>query len=219
MNTLKVLNFGRKHPIKRRSNIAFMHYRSVAFIIATIIMPLLLVGAACGKKPAPVSNPISNPPGALSLVSESDRINKQVRLVTSKGTIIFTLNGSEAPIAVSNFITLTNKKFYDGLTFHRFAPNFVIQGGDPEGTGMGGPGYKFIDEPVTQEYVAGTVAMANAGPNTNGSQFFIVLEDQPNLPKSYTIFGQVTSGLEIVRQLRQGDTMTTVAIEAAAAPE
>ncbi len=147
------------------------------------------------------------------MLNQNELTNKQIRLATTKGTIIFELFGKEAPIAVSNFITLTNKGFYNSLTFHRYEPGFVIQGGDPQGTGIGGPGYTFKDEPVSRDYLKGTVAMANAGPNTNGSQFFIVLEDTPRLPKFYTIFGQVTAGLEIVAQLRQGDVMNQVAVE------
>ena len=144
-----------------------------------------------------------------------DRIfNKQVRMQTSKGEIVFELFGQEAPKTVSNFVALAEKGFYDGLTFHRVVPGFVIQGGDPEGTGMGGPGYKFEDEPVTRDYEAGIVAMANAGPNTNGSQFFIVLEDQPTLPKAYTIFGKVTKGMDVVRKIAKDDTMDAVRVEA-----
>lgn len=141
--------------------------------------------------------------------------NKQVRMATSKGEIVFTLDAAQAPLAVSNFVYLANQGYYNGLTWHRVVPGFVVQGGDPLGTGTGGPGYKFPDETVTGEYTAGTVAMANSGPNTNGSQFFIVLEDQPTLPKSYTIFGRVTSGLDVVRKITQTDTMDTVTVEPA----
>ncbi len=95
-------------------------------------------------------------------------------------------------------MTLANKGFYSNVIFHRVVPGFVIQGGDPTGTGTGGPGYKFDDEPVTMGYARGTVAMANAGPNTNGSQFFICLADLPQLPPNYTIFGQVVAGLNVV---------------------
>lgn len=139
--------------------------------------------------------------------------NKQVRLMTSKGEIVFALDAAQAPLAVSNFVYLASQGYYNGLRWHRVVPGFVIQGGDPLGNGTGGPGYKFADEAVTSEYTAGTVAMANSGPNTNGSQFFIVLEDQPGLPKLYTIFGQVTSGMDVVRAITPADTMTTVIVE------
>jgi cyclophilin family peptidyl-prolyl cis-trans isomerase len=132
---------------------------------------------------------------------------------TNKGDIHLQLNPSEAPLTVNNFITLARDGFYDNVTFHRVVPGFVIQGGDPTGTGSGGPGYKFKDEPVKRKYRAGTLAMANAGPNTNGSQFFICLEDQPSLPPNYTIFGDVTSGMDVVRSIRQGDVISTITIE------
>ncbi len=149
-------------------------------------------------------------PGVLAA---SEIHGKVARLQTDKGEITFELLDGEAPKTVSNFVALANSKYFDGLTFHRVVPGFVIQGGDPLGNGTGGPGYKFEDEPVKLDYKAGIVAMANSGPNTNGSQFFIVLEDQPTLPKLYTIFGRVTKGLDVVRTIRVGDHMTTVRIE------
>jgi cyclophilin family peptidyl-prolyl cis-trans isomerase len=132
---------------------------------------------------------------------------------TNKGDIHLQLNPSEAPMTVNNFVTLARDGYYDGVTFHRVVPGFVIQGGDPTGTGAGGPGYKFQDEPVKRRYRAGTLAMANAGPNTNGSQFFICLEDQPSLPPNYTIFGDTISGMDVVRSIRVGDVIQSVTIE------
>lgn len=138
--------------------------------------------------------------------------NKQVRILTSKGEIVFDLFASEAPNTVSNFVYLATCGFYDGLTFHRRVEEFVIQGGCPTGNGTGGPGYKFADEPVRRPYNRGIVAMANSGPNTNGSQFFIMLADC-ELPPLYTIFGVVTSGLEVVDAIRVGDVMNKVVVE------
>jgi len=132
---------------------------------------------------------------------------------TNKGDIHVELSPSEAPMTVNNFVVLARDGFYDGIRFHRVVPHFVIQAGDPTGTGAGGPGYQFRDEPVRRAYKAGTMAMANAGPNTNGSQFFICIEDQPNLPPNYTIFGQTTSGMDVVRNIRQGDVIETITIE------
>ena len=126
---------------------------------------------------------------------------------TSSGTIVFDLFSSETPKTVNNFVFLAREGFYDGVIFHRIIMGFMIQGGDPTGTGMGGPGYSFEDEPVSRDYVAGTLAMANAGPNTNGSQFF-VMHAQGNLPKNYTIFGQVVSGMEIVDAIANLDVTT-----------
>ncbi|MEY4388490.1 MAG: hypothetical protein RLZZ432_209 [Chloroflexota bacterium] len=128
------------------------------------------------------------------------------RIDTSVGVIEFELLEELAPKAASNFATLAKSGFYDGVIFHRVIPGFVIQGGDPEGTGRGGPGYQFEDEPVTLPYRRGTVAMANAGPNTNGSQFFICLQDLPQLPPKYTIFGQVTAGLSVVDAIAAAPT-------------
>ena len=116
---------------------------------------------------------------------------------TNKGTIEVELFASEAPNTVNNFVFLAREGFYDGVPFHRVIRGFMVQTGDPTGTGSGGPGYRFADEPVKRPYNRGTVAMANAGPNTNGSQFFIMHQSKP-LPPSYTVFGQVTQGLDVL---------------------
>jgi cyclophilin family peptidyl-prolyl cis-trans isomerase len=126
-----------------------------------------------------------------------------IKIETNKGTIVIETYDADAPKTVENFITLANKDFYNGTIFHRVINGFMIQGGDPTGTGRGGPGYSFPDElnPSTESYKIGykrgVVAMANAGPNTNGSQFFIMHKDNP-LPNNYTIFGRVVSGMEVV---------------------
>ena len=122
---------------------------------------------------------------------------------TTLGSIEFELLDDAAPKTVENFVTLANKGFYSNVIFHRVVPGFVIQGGDPTGTGTGGPGYKFEDEPVTMGYARGTVAMANAGPNTNGSQFFIISGPSGvGLPPQYSLFGQVVKGLEVVEAMQ-----------------
>lgn len=126
-------------------------------------------------------------------------------LNTEKGPIVVALHAKETPVTVNNFVFLAREKFYDGTIFHRTIPGFMIQGGDPTGTGMGSPGYRFDDEPVTGEYTRGVVAMANAGPNTNGSQFFIMHADYA-LPKNYVIFGEVTSGMEAVDAIATAPT-------------
>lgn len=123
-------------------------------------------------------------------------------LETSFGTISVELYPEDAPKTVNNFVSLAREGFYNDTIFHRVVKGFVIQGGDPTGTGTGGPGFKFEDERIVKDYEAGTLAMANAGPNTNGSQFFIVLEDLAGrLPKNYTIFGKVTSGMDVVKEI------------------
>lgn len=118
-------------------------------------------------------------------------------LKTNQGDIVITLNPQNTPVTINNFVYLAKNNFYNNTIFHRTLDGFMIQGGDPTGTGTGGPGYKFNDESFTGEYARGTVAMANSGPNTNGSQFFI-MHQSSNLPKNYVIFGQVTQGIEIV---------------------
>jgi cyclophilin family peptidyl-prolyl cis-trans isomerase len=137
----------------------------------------------------------------------------EVTFTTDKGDIVATLDASLAPITVNNFVVQARKGFYDGLTFHRVVPGFVIQGGDPEGSGRGGPGYKFADEPVKAPYVLGALAMANAGPDTNGSQFFICIDDcQDKLQPLYNLFGNVTSGIEVAQAIQVGDRMSKVTV-------
>jgi len=116
---------------------------------------------------------------------------------TTAGTLTAELYPGDAPKTVNNFVFLAREGFYAGVIFHRVIDGFMIQGGDPTGTGSGGPGYKFADEPVQRKYSRGTLAMANAGPNTNGSQFFVMHADY-GLPPSYTIFGKLTAGEDIV---------------------
>ena len=118
-------------------------------------------------------------------------------LETSAGAMTAELLPGEAPLTVNNFVFLAREGFYDGVIFHRVIPGFMIQGGDPTGTGSGGPGYRFRDEPVRLGYKRGTLAMANAGPNTNGSQFFIMHADYA-LPPSYTVFGRLTAGHDVI---------------------
>ena len=206
-----------------------------------LLAALLLVGAGCASQapsatpePAPTgdvgkltvpTSPQAAPPSSPKtetmdkqwafpgVLPENQIKDRQIRMQTDKGEIVFELFEEEAPKTVSNFVYLTKGGYYDGLTFHRYEPGFVIQGGDPTGNGTGGPGYRFEDEPVTRAYEKGIVAMANAGPNTNGSQFFIMLADTP-LPPLYTVFGKVTKGQDVVDALRAGDRMTSVIVEA-----
>ena len=116
---------------------------------------------------------------------------------TTAGTLTAQLFASEAPRTVNNFVFLANEGFYADVIFHRVISGFMIQGGDPTGTGTGGPGYRFDDEPVSRQYLRGTLAMANAGPNTNGSQFFVMHADYP-LPPNYTIFGKLSAGEDVI---------------------
>ncbi len=136
------------------------------------------------------------------------------KIETTRGTIVIALFPEYAPKTVNNFVFLAEQGFYDGVTFHRVISDFMIQGGDPTGTGRGGPGYKFEDEfrgnPLKHE--TGSLSMANAGPNTNGSQFFITHSPQPHLDGKHTVFGKVTEGQDVVNKIRQGDKILTIQI-------
>jgi cyclophilin family peptidyl-prolyl cis-trans isomerase len=131
-----------------------------------------------------------------------------VTMETTKGTMTFVLDPKRAPKTVNSFVTLARYHYFDGIIFHRIIKDFVIQGGDPQGSGLGGPGYQFADElPDQGEYKVGTLAMANAGPNTNGSQFFIITGAQgAALPPSYSLFGQMTSGDDVMKTLNETKT-------------
>ena len=133
---------------------------------------------------------------------------------TNRGTIVADLDPQLAANTVNNFVGLARQGYYDGLTFHRVVPDFVIQGGCPQGSGTGGPGYKFADEPVKGQYTLGAVAMANSGPDTNGSQFFITIDDcTRKLTKDYNLFGYVTSGMDVAQNIAVGDVMRSVKVE------
>jgi peptidyl-prolyl cis-trans isomerase B (cyclophilin B) len=135
-------------------------------------------------------------------------------IATARGDIVIDLAPQYAPKTVNNFVFLAKNGFYDGITFHRVISNFMIQGGDPTGTGRGGPGYKFEDETRGNplKHVTGVLSMANAGPATNGSQFFITHSPQPHLDGKHTVFGTVTSGQDVVNAIRQGDKIDKVTI-------
>jgi cyclophilin family peptidyl-prolyl cis-trans isomerase len=151
--------------------------------------------------------------GAPPAMSINTAHNYLATINTNKGTITLCLEPQLAPKTVNNFVFLARNQFYNGLKFHRVVANFVIQGGDPKGDGTGGPGYKFADEPVKGAYTPGAVAMANSGANTNGSQFFICTADDTSLPKSYNLFGYVSSGMDVVLKIAQGDVMTSVTVQ------
>lgn len=143
-------------------------------------------------------------------------VNKiyRINMVTNKGGIELELYPKFAPKTVNNFVFLANEGFYDGLIFHRVIANFMVQGGDPTGTGRGGPGYKFEDEFIGNilKHETGVISMANAGPNTNGSQFFITHGPQPHLNNRHTVFGKVLSDMEVVNAIRQGDKIEKVTV-------
>jgi len=132
---------------------------------------------------------------------------------TEKGSIMLELFASDVPVTVNNFVFLAREGFYDGTTFHRVIPDFMAQGGDPTGTGTGGPGYKFADEFTKHTHVAGALSMANSGPNTNGSQFFITYSPQPHLDRKHSVFGQLVLGANVLKAIKNGDTIVRITIE------
>ena len=173
--------------------------RKIVSILVILIMQLLVV-AGCSSSPSAPSTPVAPDNTAKQTISKKNSVAK---FETSKGDFKIELFEDKAPITTKNFIDLVNKKFYDGLIFHRIIDGFMIQGGDPSGNGTGGPGYKIADEfhPDLKHDAPGILSMANAGPNTGGSQFFITLAPTPHLDKKHAVFGKVIAGLDVVKTI------------------
>jgi len=184
---------------------------------ATAVAPVPFADCSKATFGAPLQ-PVSPPPSVHAYAAAPAlTINTahlfQATITTARGTIVLCLQPSLAPATVNVVVTLARNHFYDGLTFHRVVPGFVIQGGDPKGDGTGGPGFSFPDEPVRQQYVDGAVAMANSGPNTNGSQFYICVGTQcATLPPKYNLFGKVESGLDVAKQIVKGDVIQSMVV-------
>jgi peptidyl-prolyl cis-trans isomerase B (cyclophilin B) len=174
---------------------------------AIVTMACLAAGSALRAQDAAAAAPAT--PAAPAVISDI-----RVILKTSKGDIAGTLFASKVPMTAANFLNLAKKGFYDGLSFHRVIPNFMIQGGDPEGRGTGGPGYRFADEfnPSLRHSKPGIFSMANAGPGTNGSQFFITHVETPWLDGKHSVFGEVTSGQDVVNRIAKGDKIEKIEI-------
>ena len=168
-------------------------------------LAITVLTVAASFQPAPAAEPTEKSEPMTDI---------RIKMKTNKGDIELTLFPSKAPVTVANFLNLAKQKYYDGLKFHRVIPDFMIQGGDPTGTGMGGPGYKFEDEftPELKFDKPGALAMANAGPGTNGSQFFITHKETPWLSNKHTIFGQVTKGQDVVNAIAQGDKIQSIEV-------
>ena len=179
--------------------------KRTALAVAITCIAVMLTLSACSK---PASTATTTNSGVTTMKQYPappkmtiDAKKKYTATIhTTKGDIVLDLFASEAPKTVNNFVFLARDGFYNGVRFHRIIKGFMIQSGDPKGDGTGGPGYRFDDEAVTRNYVAGTIAMANSGPNTNGSQFFIMHQDYA-LRKDYTIFGIVTQGMDVVDKI------------------
>jgi cyclophilin family peptidyl-prolyl cis-trans isomerase len=191
-------------------------------ILLSSLMTVALLGAGCSQAPSndqyvpPAPAPEAAAPAPAPEVTKTatttmtnlafpgvlaeSETNKKVMIKTNLGNIEIQVDPKEGPNAASNFVYLVKAGFYNGTIFHRVIPGFMIQGGDPTGSGMGGPGYKFANDPVNVKYNKGIVAMANAGRNTNGSQFFIMVDDTPLSP-DYSVFGHVISGQDIADKI------------------
>jgi cyclophilin family peptidyl-prolyl cis-trans isomerase len=198
--------------------IEFIAMDKQKIIITFIVLVFILGGFFLLKSPSPKETPVlseTTKKSTENTTTEKSMPTPKMEIDTSKkysatlsttdGVIKIELFANQTPITVNNFVALSKKGFYKNVIFHRVIKDFMIQTGDPTGTGSGGPGYQFADEKFDGEYVKGTVAMANAGPNTNGSQFFIMHGEQA-LPKNYVIFGKVIEGMETVDKIATAET-------------
>lgn len=179
-----------------------------------LVLVILLVTACATAPPEPAPTPklmsYSAPPPMT--IDTSKQYMATVK--TSKGDLQLELFASDVPVTVNNFVFLAAEGFYNGTTFHRVIPGFMAQGGDPTGSGRGGPGYSFADEFTKRTHVTGALSMANAGPNTNGSQFFITYAPQHHLDGKHSVFGQLIDGMDVLEAIKPGDTILQITIEA-----
>lgn len=185
-------------------------FAAIFLALGLLSAPAAVVAQPYGGKKMPEAKQWDNPPEMRIDVSKI----YVAEIETNKGVITIEMYPEHAPKTVNNFVFLAREGFYDDVVFHRVIPDFVIQGGDPSGTGRGGPGYRFKDETAGNPLVhsAGVISMANSGPDTNGSQFFITHSPQPHLNGRHTVFGKVIDGMDVVNAIRQGDRMEKVAV-------
>jgi peptidyl-prolyl cis-trans isomerase B (cyclophilin B) len=178
--------------------------RIASIVLISAILPL----AACAGE-APKSKTYSSPPEM-----QIDPSKQYTAIIeTEKGNLVLELFASDVPVTVNNFVFLAREGFYDNTTFHRVIADFMAQGGDPTGTGSGGPGYTFEDEFTSHTHVTGALSMANAGANTNGSQFFICYAPQPHLDGHHSVFGQLIEGMDVLEQMQNGSEIKRITIE------
>ena len=200
---------------KRRVYFAALFMKKL-FLILPVAAASLMFSACDDKEKAetgngkPEKNEATPAPDAPAEITDVNIVMK-----TSKGDIEAVIYATKTPMTAANFLNLAEKDYYDGITFHRVIPNFMIQGGDPEGSGRGGPGYRFADEfdPSLKHTGPGIFSMANAGPGTNGSQFFITHVATPHLDGKHSVFGKVTKGQDIVNAIERGDVITDIEVK------
>ena len=178
------------------------------------MVAVTLLSASCGgqaPEPAPAPKPKTYSAPPPMIIDTSKQYTATIE--TEKGKLVLELFASDVPVTVNNFVFLAGEGFYDGTTFHRVIPGFMAQGGDPTGTGTGNPGYSFEDEFTGHTHVTGTLSMANAGPNTNGSQFFITYTPQHGLDGKHSVFGQLIEGMDVLEKIKAGDAIIRITIE------
>lgn len=212
-----------------------MATKILPWVVGVILVLVILSSVSCGgtapsppPAPAPKPSPPALAPKPKTYSSPPSMIidtNKRYTAIieTEKGNLLLELFVSDTPVTVNNFVFLAREGFYDGTTFHRVIPGFMAQGGDPTGTGMGGAGYKFADEFTSHTHEAGTLSMANSGPDTNSCQFFITFTPQHGLDNKHTVFGQLIEGMGVLGKLTprnpnqdprfEGDKMIRITIE------
>ena len=188
--------------------------RSLSRIAGCTFILVALLLTSCATAPsetAPTKKPMTYSAPPPMTIDTSKQYTATIE--TEKGNLVLELFAKDVPVTVNNFVFLAREGFYDGTTFHRVIPDFMAQGGDPTGTGTGGPGYSFADEFTKHSHVTGALSMANSGPNTNGSQFFITYSPQLNLDNHHSVFGQLTDGMDVLKTIENGDTIVRITIE------
>lgn len=195
--------------------------RNMSRIAGIILVSGILLSASCSgqsleptktleNKPAQTPKTYSAPPPMT--IDTGKQYTATIE--TAKGNLVLELFASDVPLTVNNFVFLAREGFYDDTIFHRVIPDFIVQGGDPTGTGGGNPGYFFADEFTEHTHVTGALSMANSGSDTNGSQFFITYSPQHHLDDMHSVFGQLTEGMTVLEKIEQGDTLMRITIEA-----
>jgi len=194
-----------------------MNLKKLSRIATILLIGVMLPLAACPGGGTPAETPGETPkPKTYSAppAMQIDTSKSYTAIIeTEKGNLVLELFAADVPVTVNNFVFLAREGFYDNTTFHRVIEGFMAQGGDPTGTGTGGPGYKFKDEFTSHSHVTGALSMANAGPNTNGSQFFICYSPQHHLDGVHSVFGQLTEGMDVLLKIKNGDVIKRIVIE------